>query len=32
VHAATQHVMIAPATLELVGRVLLGLDADTAML
>jgi hypothetical protein len=24
--------MIAPATLELVGRVLLGLDADTAML
>ena len=32
VHAATQHVMIAPATLELVGRVLLGVDADTAML
>jgi indole-3-acetate monooxygenase len=32
VHAATQHVMIAPATLELVGRVFLGLDADTAML
>ena len=32
VHAATQHVMVAPTTLELVGRVLLGLDADTAML
>jgi alkylation response protein AidB-like acyl-CoA dehydrogenase len=32
VHTATQHVMIAPATLELVGRVLLGLDADTTLL
>jgi alkylation response protein AidB-like acyl-CoA dehydrogenase len=32
VHVATQHVMVAPPTLELVGRVLLGVDADTAML
>jgi len=32
VHAATQHAMVAPATLELVGRLLLGLETDTAML
>ena len=32
VHVATQHVLVAPATLELVGRLLLGLEADTAML
>jgi alkylation response protein AidB-like acyl-CoA dehydrogenase len=32
VHVATQHVMVAPPTLELAGRVLLGVDADTTML
>ena len=32
VHVVTQHMMVAPATLELVGRILFGLDADTAML
>jgi len=32
VHTATQHMMVGPATLELVGRVRLGLDTDTAML
>jgi alkylation response protein AidB-like acyl-CoA dehydrogenase len=32
VHVATQHTMVAPATLELAGRILLGLEADTAML
>ena len=32
IHVATQHMMVAPATLELAGRVLLGLEADTAML
>ncbi|HUE30386.1 MAG TPA: acyl-CoA dehydrogenase family protein [Verrucomicrobiae bacterium] len=32
IHVATQHVMVAPATLELAGRILLGLEADTAML
>ena len=32
VHTATQHVMVAPPTTELVGRVLLGVDADTSML
>ncbi|HEV7734983.1 MAG TPA: acyl-CoA dehydrogenase family protein [Candidatus Binatia bacterium] len=32
VHVATQHVMVAQPSLELVGRVLLGLDADTSML
>lgn len=31
-HVATQHVMVAPPTLELAGRVLLGLPADAAML
>jgi alkylation response protein AidB-like acyl-CoA dehydrogenase len=32
VHVATQHVLVAPATYELAGRVLLGLPADTEML
>jgi alkylation response protein AidB-like acyl-CoA dehydrogenase len=32
VHVATQHVMVAPPTLELVGRILLGVDADTTLL
>jgi alkylation response protein AidB-like acyl-CoA dehydrogenase len=32
VHVATQHVMVAPASLELAGRLLLGLETDTAML
>jgi alkylation response protein AidB-like acyl-CoA dehydrogenase len=32
IHVATQHLMVSPATLELAGRVLLGLDADTSML
>jgi alkylation response protein AidB-like acyl-CoA dehydrogenase len=32
VHALTQHTMVAPATLELAGRVLLGVETDAAML
>lgn len=32
IHVATQHVMVAPATYELAGRVLLGLETDTEML
>ncbi len=32
VHTATQHVMVAPSTLELTGRLLLGLDTDTSQL
>lgn len=32
VHVATQHMMVSPATLELTGRLLLGLDTDTAQL
>jgi len=32
VHAATQHMMIAPQTYELTGRVLLGLPTDTTSL
>jgi indole-3-acetate monooxygenase len=32
VHAATQHVMVARPTYELIGRVMLGLDTDTAVL
>jgi alkylation response protein AidB-like acyl-CoA dehydrogenase len=32
VHVATQHVMVAPPTLELVGRVLLGAPGDTELL
>lgn len=31
-HAMTQHVMVQPATLELAGRVLLGLPTDASML
>ena len=30
VHVATQHMMVSPATLELTGRLLLGLETDTA--
>ena len=29
-HTATQHAMVAPATYELVGRILLGLETDTS--
>jgi indole-3-acetate monooxygenase len=32
VHVATQHMMVSPSTLELTGRLLLGLETDTAML
>ena len=32
VHVATQHMMVAPPTLELVGKTLLGVDADTSQL
>ncbi|HIF92361.1 MAG: acyl-CoA dehydrogenase family protein [Myxococcales bacterium] len=32
VHVATQHMMVSPATLELTGRILLGLETDTALL
>jgi alkylation response protein AidB-like acyl-CoA dehydrogenase len=32
IHVATQHMMVSPATLELTGRLLLGLETDTAML
>lgn len=32
VHAATQHAMVAPATWELTGRLLLGLETDVAQL
>ena len=32
VHVATQHMMVAPATWELGGRLLLGLETDTAQL
>mgnify|MGYP000429181644 CR=1 FL=1 len=32
VHVATQHVMVAPASAILAGRVLLGLDGDTTTL
>jgi alkylation response protein AidB-like acyl-CoA dehydrogenase len=32
VHVVTQHMMVAPATYELVGRILLGLETDTALL
>ncbi|MEW6273014.1 MAG: acyl-CoA dehydrogenase family protein [Thermodesulfobacteriota bacterium] len=32
VHVATQHVLVAPPTFELAGRVLLGLPCDTEML
>lgn len=32
VHVATQHMMVGPATLEVTGRLLLGLETDTAQL
>jgi alkylation response protein AidB-like acyl-CoA dehydrogenase len=32
VHVATQHMMVSPATLELTGRLFLGLDTDTSLL
>lgn len=32
VHAATQHAMVAPSTLELTGRLLLGLETDVSQL
>jgi len=32
VHVATQHMMVAPATLELTGRLLLGLETETSLL
>ena len=32
VHAATQHMVIAPATYELAGRVLLGVETDVSQL
>ncbi len=32
VHAATQHMLVAPATFELAGRLLLGLPTDTSQL
>ena len=32
VHVATQHMMVGPATLELTGRILLGLATDTGQL
>ncbi len=32
IHTLTQHVMVAPATLEVVGRVMLDVPTDTAML
>jgi len=31
-HVATQHVLVSPATLELAGRVLMGLPTDATML
>jgi indole-3-acetate monooxygenase len=32
IHALTQHMIVAPTTYELVGRLALGLDTDTSML
>ncbi len=32
IHVATQHIMVGPETLELTGRLLLGVETDTAML
>jgi len=32
IHVVTQHAMVSPATYELTGRLLLGLDTDSAML
>ncbi len=32
IHVATQHIMVAPPTYELAGRVFLGLETDTSTL
>jgi hypothetical protein len=32
VHVATHHIMVGPGTMETVGRLLLGVDADTSSL
>jgi alkylation response protein AidB-like acyl-CoA dehydrogenase len=32
IHVATQHIMVAPATLETAGRLFLGVDANVSML
>ena len=32
VHVATQHMMVSPSTLELTGRLFLGLETDTSLL
>jgi alkylation response protein AidB-like acyl-CoA dehydrogenase len=32
VHVVTQHIMVAPSTFELTGRILLGLETDTSLL
>ena len=32
IHVVTQHMMVAPPTLELTGRLFLGIDTDTSML
>jgi len=32
IHVVTQHMMVAPATYELTGRVFLGIDTDTSLL
>ena len=32
VHVATQHIMVAPSTLETIGRLYLGLETNSAML
>jgi len=32
IHVATQHAMVAPPTLEFIGSVLLGVEANTSLL
>ena len=32
VHVATQHMMVGPATYELTGRLLMGIDTDVSVL
>ena len=32
VHVATQHMMVSPSTLELTGRIFLGLETDASLL
>ena len=32
VHVATQHMMVGPSTMEVVGRLLLGLETDVSQL